>query len=275
MIKYFFLLFMLISFAACQELVEGCMHPRAINFNPEADSDIGCTYYQIQLLSQYGYNSNPLDTFFYGTVLSDADGTPFTISQMPFLISHVHLVRVGTGEEKTSPEDLTVFDRLGNPYYTEDNFGIIEAGSYTESVASWVELGDFDKVRFRVGVPDNVRNTNPSRVERNPTRAATSNNHPLSTSASTYMYDSTAMAYATSFVDISLPNTTQSLRFNFFENWDIELPYSVTAIDGVSVGVNLRLNYAALFDGVSFTNDDSTTIHNKIVQNLSTAFSTY
>lgn len=266
MIKYLFLLLIVVSFGACQEPVEGCMHPRASNFSPKADEDIGCNYYQLKLMMKYGYNSTLADDFVYGTVLYDADGTPFTISQMPFLLSHVHLVRV-TGEEEIGPEDLTVFDDANNRYYTEDNFGIIAPSKNEVLVSGWVKLGDFDRVRFRVGVPKEVRNTLPSRV--------TENNHPLSTSAAVYMYDSTATQYATTFVELSLPNTSQSMRFDFFDNWDIELPYAVTAVDGADVEVNLRLNYATLFNGISFSNDDSTTIHNKIKQNIPTAFSTY
>ncbi len=245
------------------------MHPRAVNFNPEADEDKNdaCQYYQLILQMQHFASSLPNDTLKFGNWLYDANNEPFYLSTMNLLAGEVHLVKSGTNEEIKSPETAPFFNANSTPIYVEDNFFISTLEEYAYNIAGWTELGDFDRIRFKLGIPDAIRATNPSLVSEA--------NHPLSTTAIRYMYDSTSMNYLTAKIVVEQPNTNTKLSFDFFDYIPIELPYAVTAQDGANIPIRLRLDYLALFNGISFSNDSPTIIKDKISQNFTTAFSTY
>lgn len=269
MTKYFYgyilLGAILIGINACQPPVEGCTNPRAVNFNAEADENVGCNYYQLVLEMQYRDNGG--NVFNYGNTLTDADGSPFVVNSMPILTSQYHLLETTSGEEASSVERLDVITASSNRVNVEDNFAILKPDAATVPAAGWATLGTFDQLEFSVGIPDNIRNGNPSKVEEQ--------GHPLSTSASSYMYDSMVAEYTTSFVNITLPNTGQNITFSLFGQNTVSLPYAARAEDGQDVQIRLQLNYEALFDGVSFTNDPEVIIKSKIEQNFANAFSVY
>lgn len=263
------LVFALLSFTACTKKVDGCMHPRAENFNPEADEDKNdaCNYYQLTLAMQHYASTLTNDTLKLGNWLYDANNEPFYLSTMKILGGQLHLVKTGTDEEIESPESAPFYNANGTPIYVEDNFFISKLEDYSYNIAGWTELGSFDRLRFHLGIPDAIRATNPSLV--------TEEKHPLSTTASTYMFDSTSMSYLTAKMVVVQPNSNTTLTFNFFDYIPIELPYVINVVDGINTPIRLRLDYLTLFNGISFTNDSEAIIKDKISQNFLTSFSTY
>ena len=245
------------------------MHPRAENFSPEADQDKNdvCVYYQLELQMQHYANTLSNDTLMFGSLLYDADNTPFYLSNLKLLAGELHLVKASNGEEVISPESAPFYNSNSTPTYVEDNFFISTPESYTAEITGWSELGDFDRIRFHLGIPDAIRTTNPALV--------TEKNHPLSTTADRYMFDSTSMSYLTAQMVVRQPISGDTLTLDFFDYIPIELPYTVTVQDGLNTPIRLRLDYLALFNGISFTNDSSPVIKDKITQNFPTAFSTY
>ncbi|MFT5645427.1 MAG: hypothetical protein ACI976_000097 [Aureispira sp.] len=269
--KIFFCILVLITlnFSACTKKVEGCMHPRAENFNPEADEDKNntCNYYQLQLEMQHSTNTLSNDTLKFGNWLYDANNDPFYLSTMKILAGELHLVKTSNGEEIKSPESTPFYNSNNTPIYAEDNFFICTLESYAANIAAWTELGDFDRIRFHLGIPDAIQMTKPTLV--------TEQNHPLSTTASTDMFDTDSTGYFTAQIVVVQPNSGDVLTLDFFDYIPIELPYIVTVEDGAHIPIRLRLDYLVLFNGISFTNDSPTLIKDKIRQNFLTAFSTY
>ncbi|BDS14689.1 hypothetical protein [Aureispira anguillae] len=261
------LFLLILSFYSCTKKVEGCTHPRAINFNPEADVDEGCDYYELTLEFQHYANSLANDTLVMGNWLTDANNESFYLTTMKVLGGEMHLIKAGTDEVVTSPELTPFYDFNGLAIHVEDNFFISKLGKYDYNIASWTELGEFDRIRFHLGIPDKIRQTSPIKVSEN--------QHPLSTTATTYMFDSTSMSYMTCQIVAKQPHTGNTFTFTFFDYIPIELPYNATVRDGENVPIRLRLDYLALFNGVSFSNDSQATIKNKILQNFPTAYSTY
>ena len=245
------------------------MHPRAANFNPEADEDKknACSYYQLQLEMQHYANTLANDTLKFGNWLYDANNDPFYLSTMKILAGEVHLVKASNGDEIKSPESTPFYNSNNTPIYAEDNFFISTLESYAANITGWTELGDFDRIRFHLGIPEAIRKTNPVLV--------TERDHPLSTTASAYMHDSDSTGYLTAQIVVVQPNSGEVLTFDFFDYIPIELPYMVTVLDGVNIPIRLRLDYLVLFNGISFTNDSSAIVKDKIRQNFLTAFSTY
>jgi len=253
-----------LSFSACEKKVDGCMHPRAVNFNPEADEDEGCIYYELSLQMQHYASSVANDTLIAGNWLYDADTVAFYIQNCPILVSNVHLFQ--GSQEFNSIETIDLYDMSGNIIKAEDNFFITLPGKYGANIAGWTHLGTFDSISFNLGLPDNIRQTNPSKIYQY---------HPLSTSPNFYMYDSVSSGYQACRIDIKQPVSLNEFNFKFIDDIQIKLPYNVTAVDGSNVLINLRLDYLALFNGISFTNDSQATIESKILQNFPGAFSTY
>jgi hypothetical protein len=254
-----------LSFSACEKKVDGCMHPRAINFNPEADQDDDdvCVYYELSLQMQHYASSLANDTLIAGNWIYDADGVAFSIQNSPILVSNVHLFQ--GDQEFNSIETIDLYDMNGNIVRAEDNFFITLPGKYGANIGGWTHLGTFDSISFNIGLPENIRQTNPSRVYQY---------HPLSTSPSFYMYDSVSAGYQACRIDLVYDSTNQ-FNFKLIDDIQIKLPYNVTVVDGSNILINLRLDYLALFNGISFTNDSQTIIENKILQNFRGAFSTY
>ncbi len=269
--KLFFccLVLIMLGFSACTVKVDGCMNPRADNFNPEADQDPNdaCEYYELELQMQHYANTLSDDTLKFGDLLYDANNEPFFLSTMKILAGEVHLVKASNGEEIKSPEFAPFYNSNSTPIYAEDNFFNSTLESYAANITGWAELGDFDRIRFHMGIPDAIRKTDPIFV--------TEQDHPLSNSANPYLFHSDSMGYLTAQIVVVQPNSNDTLKFDFFDYFPIELPYNISVVDGANTPIRLRLDYVTLFNGVSFTNDSSTIIKDKIKQNFLTAFSTY
>lgn len=269
--KIFFCILVLIilSFSACTKKVDGCMYPRAANFNPEADEDKNdaCTYYQLQLEMQHFPSTLADQTFKFGNWLYDANNDPFYLTTMKILASEVHLVKTSNGEEIKSPEWAPFYNSNNTEIYAENNFFTSTLESSAANIADWTELGDFDRIRFHLGIPDAIRKTNPTLI--------TEQNHPLSTTASVDMFDTDSTGYFTAQIVVVQPNSGAVLTLDFFDYIPIELPYVITVEDGAHIPIRLRLDYLVLFSGISFANDSPALIKDKIRQNFLTAFSTY
>ena len=265
-----FLLFITISalcYTACQQKVEGCMHPRAKNFNPEADENTGCDYYKMTLEMQHFADSLPNDTLLLGDTLFDIDNNAFYLNSMSILCSGAHLSDVNSGTEYTGEEYIYLFNSNNESFLIEDNFFIVTPGTYSFNISSWTELGEFDSLHFHLGVPPSIANTDPSRV--------TESNHPLSTSAITYMYDSTSTSYLSCNMEIFEVNSGDEHSFHFFDYININLPYTISVEDGEDVPIRLKVDYHVLFEGISFNNDSHSVIKSKIAQKFPLVFSTF
>lgn len=266
----FFLIFIVItafSFSACEKQVEGCMHPRAKNFNPGADKDKGCDFYELQLQIQHYADPMPNDTFVLGNWLVDADGQFFYLNNFVLLASKMHLFRANSQEEVTSPELISLFDAGGAITEVEDNFFMTTPGNYSYDIAGWNELGVYDSLRFYVGLPNSIKNSNPSRVAEL--------RHPLSTSAYYYMYDSVSTSYQSCVMVVKQVSSGNTINVQSFDYIPISLPCNITVVDGFDIPIRLRLDYVKLFNGISFSNDTPTQIKDKMTQNFQTAFSIY
>ncbi|MDC0230435.1 hypothetical protein OAK19_00580 [Aureispira] len=257
----------LLCHSACQIKVEGCMHPKAKNFNPEADEDVGCDYYEMILELQHFADSLPNDTLLLGDTLFDADNNAFYLNSMSILCSGVHLSDINSNTEYKGAEQIVLFGANNEAISIEDNFFIGAPGTYSHNISAWTELGEFDSLHFHLGIPSSIINTDPSRV--------TENNHPLSTSAIKYMYDSTTTSYLACNIVVFEVNSGNEYTFEFFDYIRVNLPYNITVEDGEDVPIRIRVDYQILFEGISFNNDSHSVIQSKIVQNFPLAFSSF
>lgn len=255
---------------ACQEKEEGCMDPRAENFDPEADapSEAGCNYYQLEVIWQHYSANTPADTLNQGGWLVDAAGQFYYFERCDWLGSSVRLKATGSNATLISPSKVLLYERNGAASEVENNFFLMSLNQFNASATGWVDLGDFDEVSFKLGLDPSLETVNPSRT---PIQG-----HPLSATASPYLYDSTQQAFNTlQMVVIQPNNNNRRFVINVDSDFDFNFPYMVSAVDGQGVPIRIRLNYDILMAGIAFDSDPILSIERKLEQNIPAAFSVY
>lgn len=255
---------------ACQEKVEGCMDPRAINFDPEADtpSETGCEYYQLELEWQHYAQNAPNDTFRFGNWISDDAGEAFYLDRCNWLGSEVRLTPVGSNIPVSSPARVFLYKNDGSVEEAEDNFFLMFLDNFSADATGWNTLGDFNQLSFKIGVDPTFQIVNPSRT--------TIEGHPLSATAFPYLYDSTTTAFSTlELVVVQPTNGNRRIEIRLDDVFDFTFPYTIGVEDGQNIPIRIRLDYDILFTGISFSNDTVAAIENKLRQNIPSAFSVY
>lgn len=266
--NYIFLFFLLIGgLVACQKPTEGCMHPRASNFSAEADKDVNCSYYQLQLSFSHALD-NIGTVYQFATPQIDIDGDTFYIKDFKLMLSNIHL-RKTDGTEAHIIDNISIPLLDGEKLTVSDNFYIAqntENGTVSSDLGGWVTLDTFSTLNFTVGIADS-RITG---IDYDLMRPLT---HPLSdTSESTY--NNSVQQYYAGWANLGL-NKTDSIVIGFYDTLAMQLPYPVIALDAQNIPINIRLNYSQLFKGVSFKNDDNNAIITKLQNNLRNAFTSF
>ena len=260
----------LVFFGACQELEEGCTDPRAVNFDAAADvlSEAGCTYYQLQLQLQHYSANGPNDTLGLGNWTFDEEQDFFYLERCNWLGSKVHLTRVGSVAPSTSPSTVFLYSTDNSVREVEDNFFLAVFGNYLTDATGWVATGNFDRVSFRLGIAPSLQKTDPEKTE--------IQGHPLSFTANPYLYDTLQQEFQT--LDLVIVQPTKNNRrvaLSISDVFDFSFPYPITVESGRNIPIGVRINYDALFDGVSFSNDPVDVLKAKIRQNIPNSFSVY
>ncbi len=263
----FVLLCLSVFFSACQENVSGCMHPRAINFDPEADESTDCDFYELVLEMQHYTSSSANDTMLLGDTLYDALDTAFVLNSCSILCSKATLIQTSQSTSMRGAEFLSLTRTDGTTVQVEDNFFVISPEIYSYNISEWKELGSFDSVRFYIGLNPLIENADPTSV--------TEQNHPLSSTSIPYLYAADSANYLSLNIGLSLYDSTFVKQIKMVDYVAITLPFSGAVLDGENTRLKLRLNYDILFDNVSVYNDTEAEIQLKLLQNISNAISTF
>ena len=243
--------------------VEGCKDPLASNFDPEADKNCCCQYYQLKF--EIDHNVDSLGTDF--NLLSaypDADLNFYQVKSSAILISSISLIN-------RSGESFSVIDKIelplssgGSELFTND-FNVIKPGTFINSIGGFSSFGDFERLRFLVGLNNSASRANALEIY--------DNTNPLSYLNSNAFFDANSNTFNYGKWEIINTNTSDTSFYKIADTVWIELPINVVAKDGLDTRIPLRLNYSILFEGISFTNDNQVLIEQKIKNNLRNAFS--
>ncbi len=263
--------------SACEEAIEGCVQPRAVNFDPEADVNANCIYYQLELQWQHYSATQPNDTLLPQRFLTDAAGDSFFIESCRILGSKVYLTKVGDSDPTTSPESLLLSTTDNGNQNIPDNFFGIRIDQYAAAAGGWIERGDFDRLTLQLGLDTTLRGNTPQQfIEggRPPLPiSSTLEAHPFEVGADPFLYDSINAIYPTLHLTVVQPDTTV-ITVQIDDVVPFSFPYVVTAKDGENVPIRLRLDYDQLLQGIRW-NSDSSTIANQLSQKLPLSLSTY
>ncbi|MCB0644893.1 MAG: hypothetical protein KDC44_24775, partial [Phaeodactylibacter sp.] len=155
----------------CYQDVEGCLDVRAANFDVSADVACldCCTFPELELIFQHrAVRSGDTLNFNYDSIfyLTGFPANPFRIEQIRYYISEVVL--------ETTAGDLRVQDTIklfkqnssdlqGTPYI--DDFLLVDRDfPSTYAVGTILGTGTVNAIRFRLGLSDVVRQTDPDKV---------------------------------------------------------------------------------------------------------------
>ncbi len=239
--------------------VEGCNDPLAKNYNAEADKTCCCEYYQLRFdmahsIDRLGTDFNLME-FYY-----DLSGDAYQVKSASILISSVSLIRAdGSAVLVKDTVLLTLQD--GSSVWTIDDYALLKPGTFVNDIGSFIDFGNYEKVRFLVGLQGIALNTDGT--------AITASSNPLASANGFYNLSNTEYRFGRWEL---IKNITDTTIYELKDTVWIELPYSVTAVDGVDTKIPIGLNYNKLFEGISFVNEDSTAIVQKIKNNTRNAF---
>lgn len=243
--------------------VEGCNEPLAKNYNAEADKVCCCEYYQLRF--DMAHVSDAAGTAFSPLApYSDADGHVYQVKSAALLLSSVSLIRSDGTSAEVGDSILLPLQSSTSEWFADD-FSLLLPGTFINKIGSFTHFGPYEKVRFLVGLAGNAATTKGEDLS-----DAT---NPLAASNSTAMYDSNSDAYNFGRWEIIKSTLSDTTFYVLRDTVWVELPYNVTAFDGVDTRIPIQFNYTRLFDGISFVNDDSTTVVQKIKNNTRHAFS--
>lgn len=251
---YSTLIFALVSCAG----EEGCTDPLAKNFDPEADKNCCCQYYQLRFDIDHSTDTFGT-TFGILNYYNDAAGDPYQIKSSALLISDVSLLKADGTAYNVSDSILTTLQN-GNSSWLRDDFLYLKPGTFISNVGSFVNFGDFNKIRFLVGL---------SGIAAQSDGNALASSHPLSSSNA--FYNAVNGTYRTGRWEI-IKNVTDTTVYELSDTVWVELDYSISCRDGFDTVIPLGFNYSTLMQDIVFVSDDSLTVLQKIKNNVRNAF---
>ena len=263
-----FLVLITLPFSGCEE-EPGCLDIQANNHQVDAEDpcDDCCSYPELRLSFQHNWVIDDSIRNF------DTDGdvyliedTEYQFNRIRYYLSDIHLVQEnGTTLELNeilefeSPDGLT--ERV------EDNFALIEAGSFqTQVPGRYRRSGTFTELRFVIGVSMPAGTATPEQFPEN---------HPLAIqSPPMYAADSGYVHSLITFSPVGKDSTAYSWQtFGTNRLREVSLPLSFTLDPGFHTEIRLSVNYRTWFTGIDLTEPPSGAILDQIVSNQANSFS--
>lgn len=264
-----FLLAALCSMAACYRGKEGCLDPRARNYDAEADRNCCCLYYRMQAeLSHVFVQNGDTLPFALGLPYVSDSGDTIQVLSMPYLLSDLRLVR-GDGSEMRVSNKLSLSTANG-PVVVPNSFVSADPGTLLADFGDVSSTGTFERVRFYLGVF-------PAANHHDGNLPAA---HPLSALHPRGMYRSEAEGHTFLRPEIRLFGDSLARTIALYGDaqlvpFDLALPQSLVLADGADARIGLRFDCSRLFSGISFRNDPPETIVDKLHLNAADCFQTY
>jgi hypothetical protein len=272
-----FLVFIILIFifVACYENKEGCLDINATNFNVDADircSDC-CTYPSLRLNILHRIKDAQLDTF-YNFMIDQAITLDsmhfFNIKNIRYYISDIKLKRangtlVGVNNEIklsiTAPNADTI------PFFEEDNFALISRRTpRNNNIGTLSQNGDFVGVQFKIGLAENINQTNPNLVPLP---------HPLHISSE--MYDAASNKYIFNQIELlrtagvdTIPTIVNVIGDEYVRT--IDLPFPFNADIGFNITLTIRVDYREWFKQIDIKNENIEDFVTKVTAGLVNSF---
>jgi hypothetical protein len=249
------------SLSSCQKSVEGCTQPVARNFNPEADTDCCCEFYNLQLAIQHLANDS-ISFFTLREPFELPNGT--IINPLNFNLL-VHKIELRNTQNKwfSINDTLSFSSSAGNLFFAND-FNLISPNSFVYNIGKFTQIDSFNRLRFVVGLSADATQILPESIS--------DVNNPLSIFATPLLYDSTRQSFNSSLFSFALTNPIDTVSYRFLNQIVVDLPCNVRSLDNNDTRIKLNIYYGNLFNTINFHTDPADTIKSKFERNLSQSF---
>jgi hypothetical protein len=141
---------------ACYESQQACLDVRAVNYYAGADENCCCRYPKLILSSDQVYDT----LLFRLDSLYPADnGQLFRIKNIVFYISDVDLGRAGETVRTSDSLQLRLYNASGNDtlrQWLRDDATLVRRSPLDNQVATFSDDGNFDRIKFRIGLSDDL-----------------------------------------------------------------------------------------------------------------------
>lgn len=262
---------------ACFQPESGCLDIEATNFAPAADencggddsnSDCPCTYPTISF-----------DTVDYAfTKLEYAPDTFYKIDSQYIRITSIRFYLSGFQFIRENGEHLRVEDTLSLVVLNEekeietdiflDDFILVNQQSRI-SIGDLKESGQFDSLRFVVGIEGQANSAAPDSISDTRHALAETSMHTSSQELG-YIFNQIKLHKDT------LPTTSETIiNISGVSNLvEVKMPFSYKTTTGKNFSLGtIRIDYAEWLHGINFAIDSDAVLTQKIVENTPNAFS--
>lgn len=271
----FFLIVQMLWLQSCYEPVEGCLDPRAKNFDVEADNPCASCCDFPSLLLDFRHkaikNGQVKNVGYLDSIYYDQVGNPFRLRKILYYLSDFQLVAPdGTASSIEDVLTITFVDGQGTTKVLElrDDFSIVDPQKFNvHEIGAFQKTGRIDSIRFLVGVSDPAVQALPS---------AFSAGHPLA--AQTPAMWNLAAGYTSALVNLNRDTSAQAdtVLINLLPSdglMRVSLAVDIELKQAYDLKVVLQVDYLRWFAGVDVKEDSPDVIRKKLITNLPQSFS--
>lgn len=263
---FFYLIFLIIAMAACQDPTEGCLDLEATNFDAAADEDCCCTYPELVLRYRYFYDNDTMPDFDLNKDFVLENGDTIQFRNFAMYISDVGLIQ--NSNFIIAEDSIKIYRR--NPELDSSiqvrNINIIRRNSPSSSVGLFPYTGMFEKLQFRFGLDPEL---NSSPIGDFPSGSVLGQQfdslHTLIPGEG-YIFFKLVMYFPEN-------ETERTFTIKGDENsFIIEKDINFSATRGQNRTIVLRLNFKNLIAGIDFDNDSDEVVSEKLHTNIESFF---
>lgn len=252
---------------SCYEPQQGCLDVRAVNYYTGADENCCCRYPKLILTSDQVYDT----LLFRLDSLYPADnGDLFRIKNIVFYISDVELGKAAGTVRTSDTLQFRLFNTAQNDttrQWLRDDATLIRRSPLDNQVATFSEDGDFDRIRFRVGLSEETNRVIP---------ALAPSSHPLYTQREN-LHNGSGYVFLRAVIvrnsDPALTPDTLDLTASDIPELFIESQGNFYHEQGRDFRLVLRADWARLFDGIDLSDYDIPRWKIRMASNLNDVFS--
>ena len=268
-----FFLFIALSFTGCFDPEEGCLDANARNYAIDADracTDNCCEYPELQIDFQHkvfvGGASQNIN--FGDSVYVDGGGNPFSLVNLQYYLSNIHLVR--SDGSTVGILDSVSFETASNePLTVEDNIILVNPEDFgSQIIGSFNGSSDYVGIRFNIGLTESFNQAD--------TLDFTSD-HPLAPQENN-MYLGAEEGYIFNRIELltnpSVDTINKVLEISGTESLvTLEFPANFFLDKGFNMKLVLLVDYLNWFNQLDLIADEEEVIKQTIVNNLANSFS--
>lgn len=148
--------------SSCYEPQQGCLDVRAVNYYAGADENCCCRFPKLILTSDQVYDTL---LFRLDSLYPSDNGELFRIKNIVFYLSGVELEKAGEIVRTTDSLQFRLVNTAQNDtviQWLRDDATLVRRSPLDNQVATFSDDGDFDKIRFRIGLSEDLNRVIPA-----------------------------------------------------------------------------------------------------------------